>query len=235
MVVMLLRQLMKNIKQISRNIEIIISLKLKAMNKGKFITVDGVEGAGKSTQIDLICSYLQRKGVEVVRTREPGGTDLGEKIRTLLLDVDNKEMHSDTELLLMFSSRNELIQNKIIPALNKGSWVVSDRFTDASFAYQGGGRMLDLDRISKLESWVLGEFQPDLTLLLDVSVDIGMTRIEARAAKDRIELEERAFFERVRSVFIDRSKSYPERIKLIDASGSISEIHNKIKLFLDVL
>ena len=205
------------------------------MNKGKFITIDGVEGAGKSTQIDLICSYLHRKGIEVVRTREPGGTDLGEKIRSLLLDVDNKEMHSDTELLLMFSSRNELIQNKIIPALDKGHWVVSDRFTDASFAYQGGGRMLDLDRISKLESWVLGEFQPDLTLLLDVSVDIGMTRIEARAAKDRIELEERAFFERVRSVFIDRSKSYPERIKLIDASGSISEIHTKIKLFLDSL
>ena len=135
----------------------------------------------------------------------------------------------------MFSSRNELIQNKIIPALNNGYWVVSDRFTDASFAYQGGGRMLDLDRIAKLESWVLGEFQPDLTLLLDVSVDIGMTRIEARAAKDRIELEERVFFERVRSVFIDRSKSYPERIKLIDASGSISEIHTKIKLFLDSL
>ena len=205
------------------------------MSKGKFITIDGVEGAGKSTQIDLICSYLHRKGIEVVRTREPGGTDLGEKIRSLLLDVDNKEMHSDTELLLMFSSRNELIQNKIIPALDKGHWVVSDRFTDASFAYQGGGRMLDLDRISKLESWVLGEFQPDLTLLLDVSVDIGMTRIEARAAKDRIELEERVFFERVRSVFIDRSKSYPERIKLIDASGSISEIHTKIKLFLDSL
>jgi len=205
------------------------------MSKGKFITIDGVEGAGKSTQIDLICSYLHRKGIEVVRTREPGGTDLGEKIRSLLLDVDNKEMHSDTELLLMFSSRNELIQNKIIPALDKGHWVVSDRFTDASFAYQGGGRMLDLDRISKLESWVLGEFQPDLTLLLDVSVDIGMTRIEARAAKDRIELEERGFFERVSSVFIDRAKSYPERIKLIDASGSISEIHTKIKLFLDSL
>ena len=205
------------------------------MNKGKFITIDGVEGSGKSTQIDLICSYLQRKGIDVVRTREPGGTDLGEKIRSLLLDVDNKEMHSDTELLLMFSSRNELIQNKIIPALNKGSWVVSDRFTDASFAYQGGGRMLNLNRISKLESWVLGEFQPNLTLFLDVSVDVGMQRVEARAAKDRIELEERAFFERVRSVFIDRSKSYPERIKLIDASGSISEIHNNIKLFLDVL
>ena len=203
------------------------------MNKGRFITIDGVEGAGKSTQIDLICSYLQRKGIKVVRTREPGGTDVGEKIRSVLLDVDNQEMHSDTELLLMFSSRNELIQNKIIPALNNGSWVVSDRFTDASFAYQGGGRMLNLDRIAKLEEWVLGDFQPDLTLLLDISVEIGMTRIEARAAKDRIELEERAFFERVRSVFIGRSEAFPERIKLIDASGTIDDIHEKIKLLVD--
>jgi dTMP kinase len=203
------------------------------MNKGRFITIDGVEGAGKSTQIDLICSYLQRKSIEVVRTREPGGTDVGEKIRSVLLDVDNQEMHSDTELLLMFSSRNELIQNKIIPALNNGSWVVSDRFTDASFAYQGGGRMLNLDRIAKLEEWVLGDFQPDLTLLLDISVEVGMARIEARAAKDRIELEERAFFERVRSVFISRSEAFPERIKLIDASGTIDDIHEKIRLLVD--
>ncbi len=203
------------------------------MNKGRFITIDGVEGAGKSTQIDLICSYLQRKGIEVVRTREPGGTDVGEKIRSVLLDVDNQEMHSDTELLLMFSSRNELIQNKIIPALDNGSWVVSDRFTDASFAYQGGGRMLDLERIAKLEDWVLGDFQPDLTLLLDISVEEGMTRIEARAAKDRIELEERVFFERVRSVFISRSEAFPERIKLIDASGAIDDVHEKIRLLVD--
>ena len=203
------------------------------MNKGRFITIDGVEGAGKSTQIDLICSYLQRKGIKVVRTREPGGTDVGEKIRSVLLDVDNREMHSDTELLLMFSSRNELIQNKIIPALDNGSWVVSDRFTDASFAYQGGGRMLNLDRIAKLEDWVLGDFQPDLTLLLDISVEEGMTRIEARAAKDRIELEERAFFERVRSVFISRSEAFPERIKLIDASGAIDDVHEKIRLLVD--
>ena len=203
------------------------------MNKGRFITIDGVEGAGKSTQIDLICSYLQRKGIKVVRTREPGGTDVGEKIRSVLLDVDNQEMHSDTELLLMFSSRNELIQNKIIPALDNGSWVISDRFTDASFAYQGGGRMLNLDRIAKLEEWVLGDFQPDLTLLLDISVEIGMTRIEARAAKDRIELEERAFFERVRSVFINRSEAFPKRIKLIDASGTINDIHEKIRLLVD--
>ena len=203
------------------------------MSKGRFITIDGVEGAGKSTQIDLICSYLQRKGIDIVRTREPGGTDVGEKIRSVLLDVDNQEMHSDTELLLMFSSRNELIQNKIIPALNNGSWVVSDRFTDASFAYQGGGRMLNLDRISKLEEWVLGDFKPDLTLLLDINVELGMMRIEARAAKDRIELEERAFFERVRSVFISRSEAFPERIKLIDASGTIDDIHEKIKLLVD--
>ena len=205
------------------------------MNKGKFITIDGVEGAGKSTQIDLICRYLYRKGIEVVRTREPGGTDIGEKIRTVLLDVDNKEMHSDTELLLMFSSRNELIQNKIIPALNEGKWVVSDRFTDASFAYQGGGRMLSLDRIAKLENWVLGSFKPDLTFLLDISVEIGMTRVEARNAKDRIEQEERAFFERVRSVFIERSKIYPDRIKLINAERSVDEIQTQIQSIIELL
>ena len=205
------------------------------MRKGKFITIDGVEGAGKSTQIDLICKHLYEKGIKVVRTREPGGTEVGEKIRSVLLDVENQAMHSDTELLLMFSSRNELIQNKIIPALNDGYWVVSDRFTDASFAYQGGGRMLNLDRIAELEDWVLGDFKPDLTLLLDVSVEVGMARIESRAAKDRIELEEREFFERVRSVFIRRSETFPERIKLIDASGAVDDIHSKIRALIDSL
>ena len=205
------------------------------MTKGKFITIDGVEGAGKSTQIDLICSYLHQKGIEVVRTREPGGTAVGEKIRSVLLDVENQEMHSDTELLLMFSSRNELIQNKIIPALNEGFWVVSDRFTDASFAYQGGGRMLNLDRIDKLADWVLGDFKPDLTLFLDVSVEVGLERIESRAAKDRIELEERAFFERVRSVFVSRSEAFPDRIKLIDANDSVEGIQSKIRAYIDLL
>lgn len=188
-----------------------------------------------STQIDLICSYLHQKGIEVVRTREPGGTAVGEKIRSVLLDVENQEMHSDTELLLMFSSRNELIQNKIIPALNEGFWVVSDRFTDASFAYQGGGRMLNLDRIDKLADWVLGDFKPDLTLFLDVSVEVGMERIESRAAKDRIELEERAFFERVRSVFVSRSEAFPDRIKLIDANDSVEGIQSKIRAYIDLL
>jgi|TARA_X000000368_G_scaffold87559_1_gene66593 dTMP kinase len=205
------------------------------MNRGKFITIDGVEGAGKSTQIDLVCEHLIQKGIKVVRTREPGGTEVGEKIRSVLLDVENQEMHSDTELLLMFSSRNELIQNKIIPALEEGCWVVSDRFTDASFAYQGGGRMLNLDRISKLADWVLGDFKPDLTFLLDVTVEVGMQRIETRAAKDRIELEERAFFERVRSVFIQRSEAFPERIKLIDATASVNDIQSKIRVLIDSL
>ena len=205
------------------------------MNRGKFITIDGVEGAGKSTQIDFVCEHLIQKGIKVVRTREPGGTEVGEKIRSVLLDVENQEMHSDTELLLMFSSRNELIQNKIIPALEEGCWVVSDRFTDASFAYQGGGRMLNLDRISKLADWVLGDFKPDLTFLLDVTVEVGMQRIETRAAKDRIELEERAFFERVRSVFIQRSEAFPERIKLIDATASVNDIQSKIRVLIDSL
>ena len=205
------------------------------MKKGKFISIDGVEGAGKSTQIAFICDYLHRKGIDVVKTREPGGTDLGEKIRSLLLGHDNEGMHSDTELLLMFSARNELIQNKIKPALAAGQWVVSDRFTDASFAYQGGGRLLNIDRISKLESWVQGKFQADLTLLLDVGVDVGMARIESRKTKDRIEKEQREFFERVRSTFIDRSKLYPERIKLIDASQSIEQVQKQIQLFIEAL
>jgi len=205
------------------------------MKQGKFITIDGVEGAGKSTQIEYICSYLQKKSIEVVRTREPGGTDLGEKIRALLLGVETGAMHSDTELLLMFSARNEHIQNKIKPAIAEGKWVVSDRFTDASFAYQGGGRSLDLSRIEALENWVQGEFRPDLTLLLDLSVDIGMKRIEARSAKDRIELEERAFFERVRQVFIDRSKQFPERIKLVDASVQIDQVSQQIHSYLEQL
>ena len=152
-----------------------------------------------------------------------------------MLGLDNEGMHSDTELLLMFSARNELIQNKIKPALAEGKWVVSDRFTDASFAYQGGGRQLNLNRISELESWVQGKFQADLTLLLDVGVDIGMTRIESRQSKDRIEKEEREFFERVRSAFIDRSKLYPERIKLIDASQSIEQVQQQIQLFIEAL
>ncbi|RUM78986.1 MAG: dTMP kinase [Candidatus Thioglobus sp.] len=205
------------------------------MERGKFITIDGVEGAGKSTQIEFICEYLKAKGVDVILTREPGGTDIGEKIRTLLLSNSTGKMHADTELMLMFAARNEHIQNKIMPALKQGDWVLSDRFTDASYAYQGGGRGLDVSRIAQLEQWVSQDFTPDMTLLLDVPVEIGMSRVESRGKKDRIELEATDFFNRVRQAYIDRSEQFPERIKLIDSSQTVEHTKQQIKVILDSL
>ena len=205
------------------------------MERGKFITIDGVEGAGKSTQITFICDYLKAKGVNVILTREPGGTDVGEKIRTLLLSNSTGKIHADTELLLMFAARNEHIQNKIMPALKQGDWVLSDRFTDASYAYQGGGRGLDVSRIVQLEQWVLQDFTPDMTLLLDVPVEIGMSRVESRGKKDRIELEATDFFNRVRQAYIDRSEQFPDRIKLIDSSQTVEHTRQQIKVILDSL
>lgn len=207
---------------------------MNPMSQGKFITIDGVEGAGKSTQINFICDYLKAKGINVVLTREPGGTDLGEKIRELLLNPDSN-MHSDTELMLMFAARNEHIQHKILPTLAQGDWVLSDRFTDASYAYQGGGRGLDMTRIAQLEKWVLKDFTPDMTLLLDVPVEIGMKRIESRGVKDRIEQENTDFFNRVREAYIARSKQYPQRIKLIDASQTIEHSQQQIKTILEAM
>ncbi|WXT99501.1 MAG: Thymidylate kinase [Catillopecten margaritatus gill symbiont] len=204
------------------------------MQTGKFITIDGVEGAGKSTQINFICDYLKDKGVNVMLTREPGGTEIGEKIRELLLSTDSK-MHSDTELLLMFAARNEHIHSKILPTLEKGDWVLSDRFTDASYAYQGGGRGLDIERITQLEKWIMQNFTPDMTLLLDVPVEIGMQRVESRGAKDRIEQENLDFFNRVRDAYIARSEQYPERIKLIDASQSAKNTSAQIQEILNTL
>jgi len=197
------------------------------MERGKFITIDGVEGAGKSTQIDFIRDYLSNKGINVILTREPGGTELGEKIRELLLSPETKSMHSETELLLMFAARNEHIHRKIMPALAQGDWVLSDRFTDASYAYQGG--------IAQLEQWVLQDFTPDMTLLLDVPVELGMSRIESRGKKDRIELEAMDFFNRVRESYIDRSKQFPDRIKLIDSSQTVEFTTQQIKAVLDLL
>ncbi|ABL02006.1 thymidylate kinase [Candidatus Ruthia magnifica str. Cm (Calyptogena magnifica)] len=205
------------------------------MQRGKFITIDGVEGSGKSTQIDFICDYLVTKKINVILTREPGGTELGEKIRTLLLSTDIQSIHGDTELLLLFAARNEHIRTKIIPSLEKGDWVLSDRFTDASYAYQGGGRGLSIERITQLEKWVLQDFTPDVTLLLDVSVALGMSRVESRGRKDRIELETNDFFKRVRNSYIERSKQFPKRIKLIDASKTLEQTAQQIKIILQVL
>ena len=202
------------------------------MRRGKFITIDGVEGAGKSTQIDFIYNLLKSKGIKLILTREPGGTDLGERIRELLLGNDINSMHSDTELLLMFADRNEHIQTKVIPALESGHWVLSDRFTDSSYAYQGGGRGLDVKRIAELEKWVLQGFVPDLTFLLDVDIELGMRRIKSRGMKDRIEQETMDFFARVRDSYIQRSQMFPDRIKLIDATKSIENTSQQIKSIL---
>ncbi len=205
------------------------------MKQGKFITIDGVEGAGKSTQIKFICEYLKTKGIQVVLTREPGGTEVGEKIRALLLSNSTGQMHADTELMLMFAARNEHVQNKIMPALERGDWVLSDRFTDSSYAYQGGGRGLDNSRIAQLELWVMQDFTPDMTLLLDVPVEIGMSRVESRGKKDRIEMEAMDFFDRVRQAYIARSKEFPDRIKLIDSSQTIEHTTEQIAVILDTL
>jgi dTMP kinase len=178
---------------------------------------------------------LSSKGINVILTREPGGTELGEKIRELLLSPETKSMHSETELLLMFAARNEHVHRKIMPALAQGDWVLSDRFTDASYAYQGGGRGLDINRIAQLEQWVLQDFTPDMTLLLDVPVELGMSRIESRGKKDRIELEAMDFFNRVRESYIDRSKQFPDRIKLIDSSQTVEFTTQQIKAVLDLL
>ncbi len=202
------------------------------MRRGKFITIDGVEGAGKSTQIDFIYNLLKSKGIKLILTREPGGTDLGARIRELLLGNDIDSMHSDTELLLMFADRNEHIQTKVIPALESGHWVLSDRFTDSSYAYQGGGRGLDVKRIAELEKWVLQGFVPDLTFLLDVDIELGMRRIKSRGMKDRIEQETMDFFARVRDSYIQRSQMFPDRIKLIDATKSIENTSQQIKNIL---
>jgi dTMP kinase len=205
------------------------------MRRGKFITIDGLEGAGKSTQIDFIKKYLSARNRDVFLTREPGGTDLGERLRVLLLDKNIDAMNSDTELLLMFAARNEHVKKVIVPKLEQGVWVISDRFTDASYAYQGGGRGIPLERIGELEQWTLQDFVPDMTFLLDLDVELGLSRVEQRGEKDRFEEEHKDFFNKVREIFSNRASKYPERIKLIDASKNIDETSSQIKKILDLL
>ena len=205
------------------------------MRRGKFITIDGLEGAGKSTQIDFIKKYLSARNRDVFLTREPGGTDLGERLRVLLLDKNIDAMNSDTELLLMFAARNEHVKKVIVPKLEQGVWVISDRFTDASYAYQGGGRGIPLERIGELEQWTLQDFVPDMTFLLDLDVELGLSRVEQRGEKDRFEEEHKDFFNKVRDIFSNRASKYPERIKLIDASKNIDETSSQIKKILDLL
>jgi len=193
------------------------------MKQGKFITLEGIDGAGKSTQLTWIVELLQRTGLTPVVTREPGGTALGEQLRALLLDK-SISMHPETEALLMFAARREHLDKVILPALAQGQWVISDRFTDASFAYQSGGRGLDSGKLAILEQWVQGTLQPDLTLYFDVPVEVGRQRVSQIKSVDRFEKEQADFFQRVRAAYLDRARQFPERIKLIDSSQSLAEV-----------
>ena len=202
---------------------------------GKFITVEGIEGAGKSSNIAFIHRQLEAGGKRVLLTREPGGTPLGEEIRDLLLGHRHTGMAQDTELLLMFSARAEHLAQRIKPALEQGQWVLCDRFTDASFAYQGGGRGIDWQRIETLEQWVQQGLRPDLTLLLDLPVDTGLVRAGKRSAPDRFEREARLFFEQVRAAYLKIAAREPIRVKVIDASLPLPEVQAQIKDILDNL
>lgn len=195
--------------------------------RGKFVTLEGVDGAGKSTHLEWIAGRIQAAGKKIVVTREPGGTLLGEELRKLLLE---QPMHLETETLLMFAARREHLQQLILPALAAGSWVLSDRFTDATFAYQGGGRGLDLGKIESLEEWVHQGLQPDLTLVFDLSVEEARRRRQAATADpDRFEQEDLDFFARVRSVYLERAARYPQRIRLIDARQSIADVRKSLE------
>jgi dTMP kinase len=193
------------------------------MMRGKFITLEGIDGAGKSTHHAWLVDYLRKQGREVVATREPGGTELGERLRAILL---SEPMHLETETLLMFAARREHLAKLIMPALEAGKWVVSDRFTDASYAYQGGGRGLQIEKIDLLERWVMEDFRPDLTLLFDLPTETACRRLAGTGnAPDRFERETREFFERTRAAYLRRAAAEPNRIRIIDSNLSVDKIH----------
>ena len=202
---------------------------------GKFITLEGIEGAGKSTQLAHLCARLTAAGKTVVRTREPGGTSLGEEIRALLLSPQHTGMTADAELLLMFAARAAHLAQVIQPALQAGQWVVCDRFTDATYAYQGGGRGIPVARIAALEEWVQGALRPDLTLLFDLPVDVGRDRAGARSAPDRFERERDEFFERVRAAYLARAAAAPQRYRVIDASQPLVDVTAALDKIIDAL
>jgi dTMP kinase len=192
-----------------------------AKKRGKFITLEGMDGAGKSTHIPNIIAVLKARGVEVVSTREPGGTRLGEQLRALLL---HDAMHAETETLLMFAARREHIANIIEPALKRGAYVLSDRFTDATYAYQCGAKGVPSNKIKQLEKWVQGKLQPDLTLLFDVPVEISMRRLTTAREPDKFEREDAKFFEKLRQAYLIRAKENPARFRIIDANQALDKV-----------
>ena len=201
--------------------------------RGKFITLEGIDGAGKSTHHAWLVDHLKNQGREIVATREPGGTGLGEKLRALLL---SEPMHLETEALLMFAARREHMDKLIQPALEAGTWVVSDRFTDASYAYQGGGRGLARERIQVLERWVQAGFQPDITFVFDLPVEVAFERLAKTGnVPDRFEQETREFFERVRKTYLRRAATEPDRIKVVDSRQSITDIQKVLEIHISTI
>ncbi|WP_432239063.1 dTMP kinase [Herbaspirillum robiniae] len=196
------------------------------MASGKFITFEGIDGAGKSTHISFVAELLRERGLSVVATREPGGTELGESLRNLLL---HQKMHLETEALLMFASRREHLAQVIEPALARGDWVISDRFTDASFAYQGGGRKLSLDKLNALEAWVHPHLQPDLTLLFDVPLEVARARLDAERTPDKFEQEKADFFASTRNEYLRRAAEFPARFRVVDSTRPIPEIREELR------
>lgn len=196
--------------------------------RGRFITVEGVEGVGKSTQLVHLKMRLEEAGHPPVMTREPGGTELAERVRELLLDPAHQGMTHDAELLLVFAARADHLARCVIPALDAGQWVVSDRFTDATFAYQGGGRGIDRARIATMEQWVQGELRPDRVIILDLAPEEGARRVARRGTPDRFEREAMAFFQRVREAYLTRAREAPERYRVVDASGSEEQVRERV-------
>lgn len=194
----------------------------------RFITLEGIEGVGKSTHVEAAVDALRGRGKSAVRTREPGGSPVADRIRSLLLDPDGEAPLAETELLLLFAARSEHLARMIQPALDGGQYVVCDRFTDATYAYQGGGRGLSSERIAALEAWVQGELRPDLTILLDAPVQVALERARGRGATDRFERETTAFFERAREVYLERARLEPGRFRVIDATGPVERVRDQV-------
>ncbi len=205
------------------------------MDRGLFITIEGGEGVGKSTNIAFIQETLASKGIETLVTREPGGTPLAEEIREVLIKNREEKVVSETELLLMFAARAQHLHQKILPALEKGTWVISDRFTDATYAYQSGGRGVPSEKVALLETFVQGDVRPDLTLLLDAPIDVGMARAKSRGALDRFEEEQAEFFNKVRNNYLVRAEAEPERFKIVDATQTLEEVQQDIASLLHKL
>ncbi len=201
-------------------------------HSGKFITLEGMDGAGKSTHIPNIIAMLETRGLEVVSTREPGGTKLGEQLRTLLL---HESMHPETETLLMFAARREHIANVIVPALARGAYVLSDRFTDATYAYQCGAKGVSSDKIKQLETWVQGDLQPDMTLLFDVPVEISLARLASAREPDKFERENAAFFDKLRQAYLTRAKENPARFHIIDANQALDKVKQTVEQLVSTI